>query len=240
MNYRDWFQSDVGQQVLRQEQQELALAIPDSGITCALQIGIPAGTSVLVEVQSPSRLVLATDTAVNKEGADLIADSACLPLDSQSVELVVLHHTLETSVNPHAVLREASRVVSAGGLLAIVAFNPWSFAGLWRLGERYRSKDDRYWFYPFIPAGHIQDWMAVLGFELLSGSWMLYRPPFVNAWIWKRLHFLELAGDRWWPVFGNVSLLVARKHQPGMWLLNDTGTRKRRYKPVFAGPVMKQ
>jgi len=231
---KSWFQSEVGQLVLQQEQLELAAAMPDYWLSSALQVGMPATASLLVNVQSLVRLVLATDVVADITGADLIADPINLPLDNQSVELVVLHHALETSPNPHAVLREASRVVSAGGLLAIIAFNPWSFAGLWRIGQHRRSKQDQLWHYPFIPAGHIQDWMAVLGFELLSARWMLYRPPFVNAWSWKKLRFLESAGDRWWPALGGISLLVAKKQQPGMWYLSDVVPSRRRYRPVFS------
>ncbi|HED13543.1 MAG TPA: methyltransferase domain-containing protein [Gammaproteobacteria bacterium] len=237
---KSWFQSEVGQSVLRQEQLELVTALPDCRLSNALQIGMPAASSLLVNVQSMVRLVLATDVESDLAGADLIADPVNLPLDNQSVELVVLHHALETSPNPHAVLREASRVVSAGGLLVIIAFNPWSFAGLWRISQRCKSKQNQLWHSPFIPAGHIQDWMAVLGFELQSGRWMLYRPPFVNAWSWQKLRFLEIIGDRWWPALGGVSLLVAKKQQPGMWYLNDAVPFRRRYRPAFAGPAMKR
>ncbi len=237
---KSWFQSEVGQLVLQQEQLALSAALPDCCLSSALQLGMSASASLLVKIPSLTRWVLATDDELNAAGADLIAEPTNLPLDNQSIELVVLHHALETSLNPHAVLREASRVVAASGFLAIFAFNPWSFFGLWRIGQGLVSKQDRLWQYPFIPARHIQDWMTVLGFELLSGRWMLYRPPFVTAWSWQKLRFLEVVGDRWWPALGGVSLLIARKQQPGMWLLDNPAPRRRRYRPAFAGPVMKR
>ena len=104
---KNWFQSEVGQLVLRQEQLELVTALPDCWLSNALQIGMPAASSLLAKVRSMVRLVLATDIESDLGCADLIADPVNLPLDNQSVELVVLHHALETSPNPHAVLREA-------------------------------------------------------------------------------------------------------------------------------------
>src|SRR5690606_4575216 len=58
---------------------------------------------------------------------------AALPLASQSVDLLVLPHTLEYADDPHAVLREAERVLIHEGRLIIAGFNPWS---LW--GARHR------------------------------------------------------------------------------------------------------
>jgi len=234
-----WFHTEVGQLVLQQEQLKLAAAMPEYWLSSALQVGIPAGASLLVDLQSLVRLVLAGDTESDATGADLIADPIHLPLDSESVELVVLHHALESSLNPHAVLREASRVVSAGGFLAIFAFNPWSLAGLWHIGLAGMKRRGPCCQFPFIPASHIQDWLSVLGFELLSGSWMLYRPPLMNAWFWQKLRFMENAGDRWWPALGGVSLLVARKQQPGMWYLHDQTSSRRRYRAVLTHSALK-
>jgi SAM-dependent methyltransferase len=53
-----------------------------------------------------------------------------LPFASQSLDLVVLAHTLESARDPHLALREVERVLVPEGRVLIFGFNPLS---LWRL-----------------------------------------------------------------------------------------------------------
>ena len=58
----------------------------------------------------------------------VIADWEGLPLGRNSVDLIVLQHTLDFSIDPRQVLREAVEVLSAEGWIVICGFNP---LGLW-------------------------------------------------------------------------------------------------------------
>jgi len=57
-----------------------------------------------------------------------------LPLASQSVDLVVLPHVLESHDHPHEVLRETERVLMPEGQVVISGFNTGS---LWRLRQMF-------------------------------------------------------------------------------------------------------
>lgn len=54
---------------------------------------------------------------------DLVACPAILPIASDSLDLVVLFHTLELSRNPAALFAECARVLSSDGHLFVVHFN---------------------------------------------------------------------------------------------------------------------
>ena len=69
--------------------------------------------------------------AVNKPS--LLMDCEALPFPDQSLDLVVLPHTLEVSRDPHATLREVERVLVPEGRVIISGINPLS---LW--GQRQR------------------------------------------------------------------------------------------------------
>jgi ubiquinone/menaquinone biosynthesis C-methylase UbiE len=62
--------------------------------------------------------------------ADVICDAEQLAVASDSVDAVLLPHTLERSSSPHAVLREVDRVLRPDGVLIVLSFAP---GGLWGL-----------------------------------------------------------------------------------------------------------
>jgi ubiquinone/menaquinone biosynthesis C-methylase UbiE len=64
---------------------------------------------------------------------DLHCDFAALPFPANSLDLVVLPHTLELDADPHATLREVERVLVPEGRVVICGVNP---ASLWGLRQR--------------------------------------------------------------------------------------------------------
>ena len=52
-----------------------------------------------------------------------------LPFEAQSVDLLVMPHTLEFTSDPHRLLREAERVLMPEGRLIILGFNSLSLWG---------------------------------------------------------------------------------------------------------------
>jgi len=74
--------------------------------------------------------------AASTPGASLAADPLQLPLASQSVDLVVLPHVLESHDHPHEVLRETERVLMPEGQVVISGFNTGS---LWRLRQMFSA-----------------------------------------------------------------------------------------------------
>ena len=63
-------------------------------------------------------------------GAALVAEPAALSLQSDSVDVMLLPHTLEFAPDPHEVLREAARVLTGEGELVVLGFEP---LGAWSL-----------------------------------------------------------------------------------------------------------
>ncbi|CAN7273308.1 class I SAM-dependent methyltransferase [Trinickia sp. LjRoot230] len=153
-----------------------------------------------------------------------------LPFEAQSVDLIVMPHTLEFTRDPHRLLREAERVLMPEGQLIILGFNSLS---LWGARQSFGKMTGR----PFVPAAHdliaftrIKDWIKLLGFELERGRFGCYRPPLVSEKWLTRFGFMEDAGDRWWPIFGAAYMVSAVKRVRGMRLV---GTLKAK-KPVLA------
>lgn len=105
------------------------------------------------------------------------ADLHELPLRNNALDAVVLHHVLETARDPRGSMREVARVLAPGGRLLIVSFNPWS---LWGLRSAYaRFFNDSFSGLRFVSSQRLQDWLAVLGFELQQEvKYLAYEFPF--------------------------------------------------------------
>ena len=132
-----------------------------------------------------------------------------MPIQTASMDVIVLPHVLEFSQQPHAVLREVERVLIPEGHVAMLIFNPLSLWSFWRLGLGWRRKVP--WCGRFLSTTRMKDWLALLGFDLVSIQNYFYRPPLQQMSIMQRLPLLDRVGSRVWPILGASKLVVAKK-----------------------------
>ncbi len=215
-----WFASDPGRYALAWEQAQLDEAVGDVFGFYAVQAGAPE-VDALRANRMPFKGFVAE--AVPRQdlrprwNAFVMAKLEELPFDSQSLDLLVLPHTLECSPDPHALLREAERVLIPEGRLIITGFNPWS---LWGARQVFG------WRRPFLPAGvrplspvRLKDWLMLLSFEVERGRFGAYVPACrTEKWL-KRYAFIETTGEQWWPVCGGLYVVSAIKRTVGMRLI---------------------
>lgn len=154
----------------------------------------------------------------------LASDFSALPFPANSLDLVVLAHTLELHADPHATLREVERVLVPEGRVVISGINPVS---LWGLRQRRAHIYQRLGFGglylpqqgEFIGYWRLRDWLRLLSFEVESGRFGCYRPAVSDAHWLERFKWMDKVGARWWPILGAVYFLVATKRVRGMRLL---------------------
>ena len=63
----------------------------------------------------------------------LVSLSHELAVRHDSIDLAILHHTLDFAASPHQALREASQAVKSSGYLLVIGFNPISLWGVRKL-----------------------------------------------------------------------------------------------------------
>lgn len=166
-------------------------------------------------------------------------DSRAWPWPAESLDLVVLPHTLEQSADAHACLREVERVLIPEGQLFITGINPWSLWG-WRQSHfvrQRRAADPQGHVGQLLSCNRLRDWLGLLGFEVQVvqfGGWA----PAVQSERWrKRWLWLDRLGQRWWPILGGAYLIVATKRVPGGRLLTSRPWRKVRSAASSTVPV---
>ncbi|HET7765201.1 MAG TPA: methyltransferase domain-containing protein [Burkholderiales bacterium] len=222
----DWFETPKGAYVLGWERGQFDAAVDDVFGYNAVQVGLPS-----LDFLRESRIPLKIRSGV-EQGCSLRSDPVQLPLASQSIDLLALPHVLEFSAQPHAILREAERVLMPEGSVVISGFNPLSLWGAARaLGWERRR-------YPgcgrYIGLLRLKDWLSLLGFELNGGRFGCYAPPFSQGRWLERCSFMEKAGERWWPICGSVYVVRAVKRVAGMRLMTPNWRDKRVAKKALA------
>lgn len=208
-DFRDWFQSDLGQHLLQTEDQLMHRILPDLFGYHALQIGQVVGNDLLAGSRIRHRCVVDVDMPSVKGLSPLRAAPEQLPFAKDSLDLVFIHHGLDGSASPHAMLREASRVLIPDGHLLILGFNPWSLWGLWRL-FRLRATGLPWLRRPLSPQ-RLADWLTLLDFEVVGLESACFVPPLTHATIRRRFGWLDSLGRRYWSQGGAAYALLARK-----------------------------
>ena len=222
-----WLQTPPGQYVLAWEREHVDAAVADIFGYHALQLGIPE-LAGLHNNRMPHRWLATQQWCKSEEDTDQTPDFcthfSALPFPAQSLDLVLLPHTLELSDDPHATLREVERTLVAEGRVVVCGFNPWSLWGLrqWR-GHLLRRLGWGSLYLPaageFIGIRRLRDWLNLLGFEVEVVRFGCYRPSVSHAGWLQRWAWMDRLGARWWPVFGAAYFLVAVKRVRGMHLL---------------------
>ena len=145
-----WLTTPAGRYLLGWEQDRLDHAVADVFGFHALQLGLPELDGLRAN-RMPHRWVAADGavvpdlipmpppdderitTAALPLHAALHCEPEALPFPDQSLDLVLLPHTLELASDPHLTLAEVTRVLRPEGRVVIVGLNPTS---LWGLRQR--------------------------------------------------------------------------------------------------------
>ena len=160
----------------------------------------------------------------------LVTDFSALPFPAASLDLVLMPHSLELSMDAHATLREVERVLVPQGRVLICGFNP---VGLWAL----RQARSRLWesltggrwpgrgYLPvageYIGYWRLRDWLRLLDFEVEVVRFGCYVPAVSSpSWL-QRFAWMERLGPRWWPIFGSSYLVVGVKRVRGVRILGS-------------------
>ena len=162
-------------------------------------------------------------------------DFDALPFATRSLDLVVLPHALELAREPHRALAEVDRVLRPEGRVLIIGFNPASLWGLRQLAGRLRRRlrlpgAAGPLFLPgegeLLAYRRLRDWLRLFSFEIETSRFGGYNWP-VNRDGWPgRSGWLDRLGDRWWPGFGALYVLVAVKRVRGMRLVGLVKTQR--------------
>lgn len=225
LSFADFLKTPPGHLLARWELERFDRAVERVFGAKALQIGAPhLDTLRSNRIQGHALLARGDEAGFLRDGTlptfsgrVFVGEPECLPIASESMDLVTMPHTLDYSETPQRALREAVRILAPEGRLILSSFNP---AGLWWLRQRTTLACGGRPYLPTktlpIPLPRLRDWFALLGLEIDRGAFGIYVPGFREAGALARWGWMDKAGDRWAPHCANLMLLEAVKREVGV------------------------
>lgn len=201
----DWYLTSPGSRVAAHEREVVSSMVTDLFGYQLLQLG-ELGSDTAYLAQCPVRnktLISHRPDAGHPEV--IVGASQLLPITADSIDAMILVHTLDFSPDPHQVLREVERVLIPEGRVIVIGFNPYSLWGLWRLFGRWRGSLP--WCGNFLSYPRMNDWLTLLGFGVERMDVMEFRPPTKS----NRFESIERVGRRVWPMLAGIYVVRAVK-----------------------------
>lgn len=165
----DWYQTPRGKLLQALEASYIQRAITVSCQQTVLQVGGLGWENEFIDCSLYKKFTILDAKALGCENARKIQGKAfCLPLKSDSIDMVIVPHLLEFDASRFTTMREIERVLKPEGIIVIINFNPWSiwvrFLYLWDI----KWADS--WRGHFISRGRTLDWLRLLNFEVIMVS----------------------------------------------------------------------
>lgn len=180
-----------------------------------------------------------SQSGFNKESGcneGIIGELDDLPLLEHSVDVCLLSHALEFSLDPHHVIREANRALIPNGYLIITGFNPLSLAGLNR-AIPYRRKQIP-WNEHFFSPMRVKDWLHLMGFEILSDERCLHSSLAGNMSEHGMAHYWRKFASNYLTSLGSVYVIIAKKRVLPLTPIKPKWQIRTQFQPVKV-PSMK-
>jgi len=232
---QDWYNCPVGQLLLEQEREQLDNILPTLFGYHIVQVGCLLGDDLLSSSRVLNKILIDADKAGDMLTPAIYGYPDAMPIESDSVDVVVLPHTLEFERDPHQILREVDRVLIPEGHVIVLGFNPWSLWGLWRLLFGRSGKAP--WCGDFLSLTRTEDWMALLGFDVVLVRHYFFRPPLQRGGIMSKLHFMEKLGAKLWPRLSGAYVLMAKKRVATMTPIRPRWNSRRKLMDELPRPT---
>ncbi len=202
---KDWLETPLGMALIQLESRVVEEALDGIFGEQCLQLGLWGENRTFLRFSRTQRCCL---IAEGKDGQpSAVAELHRLPVESDSIDAVLLPHTLDYSDRPHAILREVDRVLRPNGQVVILGFKPGGLWGLRRLipGAGMPPGADH-----LISDRRLKDWLQLLDMRIQGSQRYFFRWPLPGnraraSGKWER------RGQAWWPELAACYMLTAQK-----------------------------
>lgn len=201
----EWLKTPLGQSLLDAERATLAPVLDGVFGEFGVQVGCWGEPEHFLPLLRTQRAALVDRS--RPLGASARAQPERLPFVSDSVDLLLMPHTLDYCDQAQAALREASRVLRSDGQIIVFGFKPGGIWGLKRLlpGRSFPPATRR-----LIGPRNLTDWLELLDLRIVERQRFFFRLPRIasgqpvsEAW--------ERRGERFWPELAACYMLRAQK-----------------------------
>jgi len=225
-----WLTTPLGQALLAQEDRLVEEALDGMFGEECLQLGLWGEPRTFLRHARTQHTAI-IDSAAVTDAQSVIGDFHLLPVANDSLDCLLLPHTLDFSDRPHAILREVHRVLRSHGHLVILGFKTGGLWGLRRLvpgaglppGAEQLISDRR-----------LRDWLQLLDIRIHGMHRYFFRWPLPGN-RGTTSHRWERRGRQLWPELAACYMLTAQKRVSTLTPLRPQWRRKPKVVAGLAG-----
>ncbi len=201
----EWLQSPLGAALLQLEVRVVEEALDGIFGEQCLQLGVWGENRMFTRFTRTQRCAVIGETPLGEPS--VVGEFHKLPVESHSIDAVLLPHTLDFSDRPHEVLREVDRVLRPNGHIILLGFKPGGLWGLRRLipGAAMPPGADH-----LISERRLRDWLKLLDMRIQGNRRYFFRWPIPRKSV-SRSQKWELRGQMLWPELAACYMLTAQK-----------------------------
>ncbi len=202
---QEWLESPLGDALLRHEIRVVEEALDGVFGEHCLQLGLWGENRTFIRFTRTQRSLLIAESSYGAPSA--VGQLHQLPVESDSIDAILMPHTLDYSDRPHAILREVDRVLRRDGRLIILGFKPGGLWGLRRLvpGAGMPPGADH-----LISERRLKDWLQLLDMRIQGSLRYFFRWPMPGNKA-RGSNLWERRGQAWWPELAACYMLSAQK-----------------------------
>ena len=227
----DWLATSLGQALLAEESRVVEEAFDGIFGEQCLQLGLWGEQKTFLRHTRTQRAAM-IDAGGLSDGQAAVGELHRLPVASDSIDCVLLPHTLDYSHRSHAILREVDRVLTAHGHIVILGFKPGGLWGIRRLipGAGLPPDADH-----LVSDRRLKDWLKLLDFRIQGNLRYFFHWPLPGIRGAASPRW-EQRGRRWWPELSACYMLTAQKRVSTLTPVRPVWRRKPKVVAGLAEP----
>jgi SAM-dependent methyltransferase len=219
-----WYQTPRGKLLKELEADYIQRSITVSCQQTILQVGGLGWENEFIDCSLYKNFIILDAKKLGRDEALKIQAKAYhLPLETASVDMIIVPHLLEFDAYRFQTIREVERVLKPEGIILILNFNPWSF---WiRYQYLWDKKMADSWAGHFISRSRLEDWLKLLNFEVTVSS-QFYLNSVASTYGKKNPQKLLFSGTAYAVKaikrrYNLIPLTPIKRFKPGMVLVNS-------------------
>lgn len=185
-----WLNTLTGRNLLREEVRQVRRALDGVFGDHFVQLGSWGDPGLFRRLARTRRTAVLDGRSV--AGVDLVSAADCVAIASESVDAILLPHTLELADDPHAVLREVDRILRPHGFVVVLGFNPMGWWGMRHALSRRKFPPQAQ---RLISERRLTDWLQLLEFSIEAARFYYFVPPLLRGAPPRQARAAEPADD---------------------------------------------
>lgn len=208
----------------------LANVLPEIFGYYLVQIGMPSDAiDVLCNSKIHQKIIVNPKNDSTNSSAAVQCNLEELPFLPESIDAVLLFHTLEFVKKPEVILKEIYDALINGGNLIIFGFNPQS---LWGIVKLFKHSKSNIWGGNWYSPKKLRHWLLKIGFSVGDYQSFYFRPPSENP---EKMLFMAGIGQMFWPYCGASYMFVVKKTSTIVTPIKELSPRLVKEAPLIKG-----